>query len=151
MLLIAPGFVGQARADSAASVLSTYIADIAAPDLVAGADGFGPLRDDLPVVSVLKGDQTIGGAFVTWDFVGTTGYSGKPIRTMVAVGPDAKVIGVRLVKHSEPIVLIGIPDAKMKALSAEYIGLALSRQDAQTAICSCTTRPTPASPACAAT
>ena len=125
MLLIAPGLVCQAQADSPASVLSTYIADIAAPDLVAGADGFGPIRDDLPVVPVLKGDQTIGWAFVTSDFVGTTGYSGKPIHTMVAVGPDAKVIGVRLVKHSEPIVLIGIPDAKMKALAAEYTGLDL--------------------------
>lgn len=116
---------GPASADGAGSVLAKYIADTAAPDLVANADAFGPIRDDLPVAPVLKGGETIGWAFVTSDFVGTTGYSGKPIHTMVAVGLDAKVIGVRLVKHSEPIVLIGIPDAKMKALAADYTGLDL--------------------------
>jgi transcriptional regulator of nitric oxide reductase len=30
---------------------------------------------------VLKGGETIGWAFITSDFVGTTGYSGKPIHT----------------------------------------------------------------------
>jgi hypothetical protein len=37
----------------------------------------------------------MGYAFITSDFVGTTGYSGKPIHTMVAVSPDAKVLGVQ--------------------------------------------------------
>ncbi len=110
-------------AQAEGTFLSKYIADVPASELVAGADGIGPIRDDLAVASVLKGGETIGWAFITSDFVGTTGYSGKPIHTMVAVGLDAKVIGVRLVKHSEPIVLIGIPDAKMKALAADYPGL----------------------------
>ncbi|MBP2562373.1 NosR/NirI family nitrous oxide reductase transcriptional regulator [Neorhizobium galegae] len=62
---------------------------------------------------------------MTSDFVGTTGYSGKPIHTLVAVDLDAKIVSVRLVKHSEPIVLIGIPEAKVKALVAGYAGLDL--------------------------
>ena len=109
----------------AETVLSKFLPDMVASDLVAGADGFGPVRDDLPVAPVLKGGQPIGWAFVTSDFVGTTGYSGKPIHTMVAIDDSAHVIGVKLVKHSEPIVLIGIPDAKVKALAASYIGLDL--------------------------
>lgn len=109
----------------AESVLQKLLPDLAAPDLVQGAEGFGPLRDDLPVVAVLKGGQTIGWAFVTSDFVGTTGYSGKPIHTMVAIDDSAHVIGVKLVKHSEPIVLIGIPEAKINTLAASYIGLDL--------------------------
>ena len=117
-------------AQAEGTFLSKYIADVPASELVAGADGFGPIRDDLAVASVLKGGETIGWAFITSDFVGTTGYSGKPIHTMVAVGLDAKVIGVRLVKHSEPIVLIGIPDAKMKALAADYTGLDLVKEAA---------------------
>ncbi|HRV64696.1 MAG TPA: 4Fe-4S binding protein, partial [Albidovulum sp.] len=78
-----------------------------------------------PVAPVLKDGETIGWVFITSDFVSTTGYSGKPIHTMVAVDKDARVIGVQLVKHSEPIVLIGIPDSKMKALAADYVGLDL--------------------------
>jgi NosR/NirI family nitrous oxide reductase transcriptional regulator len=106
-------------------ILEKFLTEVPAADLVAGADGYGPMRADTPVAPVLKGGDTIGWVYLTSDFVGTTGYSGKPIHTMVAVGPDAKVIGARLVKHSEPIVLIGIPDAEMKALVAGYVGLDL--------------------------
>ncbi len=109
----------------AATVLQEYLPDTVASELVPGADGFGPVRDDLAVAPVLKGGQTVAWAFVTSDFVGTTGYSGKPIHTLVAIGTDAKIVGVRLVKHSEPIVLIGIPEAKVKALVAGYAGLDL--------------------------
>ncbi len=110
---------------AAQSVLSKLMPDVQAGELVEGADAFGALHADLPAVQVLKGTERIGWAFVTSDFVSTTGYSGKPIHTMVAVDDDAQVIGVQLVKHSEPIVLIGIPDAKVKALVAGYRGLDL--------------------------
>ena len=107
------------------TVLAKYLPTVQAADLVAGADAFGPIRSDLAVAPVLKGGQQIGWVFLTSDFVGTTGYSGKPIHTMVAVDLAGKISGVKLVKHSEPIVLIGIPDAKVKALAASYIGMDL--------------------------
>ena len=109
----------------AQSVLSQYLADVPPETLVPGADAYGAERDDLPVVPVLQGGQTIGWAYITSDFVGTTGYSGKPIHTMVALDADARVIGLRLVKHSEPIVLIGIPEAEIRALIDGYMGLDL--------------------------
>ena len=110
---------------AAESVLENLLPKVTASDLVEGAEGFGPIRDDAPAVPVLKGGETIGWAFVTSDFVSTTGYSGKPIHTMVAVDKDAKIIGVKLLKHSEPIVLIGIPQAKIDALAASYVGVDL--------------------------
>lgn len=110
---------------NARTVLQEYLPAAKASDLVPGADSFGPVRDDLAVAPVLKGGQTVAWVFMTSDFVGTTGYSGKPIHTLVAIDKDAKVVGVRLVKHSEPIVLIGIPETKVKALVASYTGLDL--------------------------
>ncbi|NVP58578.1 NosR/NirI family protein [Mycoplana rhizolycopersici] len=110
---------------SAAPVLQQYLPATRASELVPGADSFGPVRADLAVAPVLRGSETVAWVFVTSDFVGTTGYSGKPIHTLVAVGLDAKIIGVQLVKHSEPIVLIGIPEAKVKALVSGYTGLDL--------------------------
>ncbi len=106
-------------------VLPRFLAEVPAADLVDGADGFGAMRSDLPTAPVLADGVRIGWAFVTSDFVGTTGYSGKPIHVMVAVDDDAKVIGVRLVHHSEPIVLIGIPEARIAQLAADYRGLDL--------------------------
>ncbi|MBL9074468.1 NosR/NirI family protein [Tabrizicola sp.] len=110
---------------AADSILETLLPKVTAAELVAGAEGFGPLREDAPAVPVLKGGETVGWAFITSDFVSTTGYSGKPIHTMVAVDKDARIIGVKLLKHSEPIVLIGIPQAKIDALAASYVGVDL--------------------------
>ena len=109
----------------AQDLLADAIAKVPASELVSGADSYGAPRTDVKVVPVLKGAETIAWAFVTTDFVGTTGYSGKPIHTLVAVDPQAVVTGVELVKHSEPIVLIGIPEAKIKTMMDGYIGLDL--------------------------
>ncbi len=110
---------------AAESVLEELLPKVGAAELVEGADGFGPIRDDTPAAPVLMGSETIGWAFVTSDFVSTTGYSGKPIHTLVAVDKEARIIGVKLLKHSEPIVLIGIPQAKIDALAQSYVGVDL--------------------------
>ena len=114
-----------ATAQSTQTVLSQYLSKLAPGDLVAGADAYGPINENIAVAPILSQGEEIGFAFVTSDFVGTTGYSGKPIHTMVAIDRDARVLGVELVKHYEPIVLIGIPDSKIKAMVAGYRGLDL--------------------------
>ncbi|GAA6162959.1 NosR/NirI family protein [Pelagimonas sp. KU-00592-HH] len=111
----------EVKADS----LASFLPDIAPEELVPGADGFGQVRDDVKVAPILKGGETVAWAFLTSDFVGTTGYSGKPIHVVAAIDDDAVLTGVKLVKHSEPIVLIGIPESKMVALTEGYAGLDL--------------------------
>lgn len=106
-------------------VLPRYLAKTPAADLVPGAEGYGPIREDVPVAPILKDGEVAAWAFITSDFVSTTGYSGKPIDVLVAVAPDATVSAVRLVKHSEPIVLIGIPESEMRTLIEAYAGLDL--------------------------
>jgi NosR/NirI family nitrous oxide reductase transcriptional regulator len=117
------------RAQQAPHIV-TLLHETPAADLVEGADAYGPIRDDLPVAPVLRRGETVAWAFVTSDFVGTTGYSGKPIHVLVAIGPDAVLRGVRLVKHSEPIVLIGIPEARVQALTGGYRGLDIAAEAA---------------------
>ncbi|WP_417517978.1 4Fe-4S binding protein [Minwuia sp.] len=106
-------------------LIDTYLTDVQPADLVPGATSFGPVRDDVPVAAVFRGSETVGWAFLTSDFVGTTGYSGKPIHIVAAISPEAVITGVKLVKHSEPIVLIGIPDSKVQALTGSYAGIDL--------------------------
>ena len=106
-------------------VLTKFLAEVPAETLVPEADGYGPPDATHPVAPVLKDGETVGWAFITSDFVSTTGYSGKPIHTLVAVDKDARITGLKLVKHSEPIVLIGIPQAKIDALVQAYVGLDL--------------------------
>ena len=105
------------------ALLGKFLARIAPAELAPGATGFGPVRTDIPVAPVLKNAETVAWAFLTSDFVSTTGYSGKPIHTLVAIDEDAVLTGVRLIEHSEPIVLIGIPESRIRAASESYVGL----------------------------
>jgi len=114
-----------------AADLSRFLDDVGAGDIVPGADAFGAMRDDVPVVPVLKGGETVAWAFLTSDFAGTTGYSGKPIHVVAAIDPDAVMTGAVLVEHSEPIVLIGIPESKMRAVIEGYTGLDLKAEAAE--------------------
>ncbi len=125
MLLLAAGG-GQAVAES--SVLGRYLERVPASTLVEGADGYGAIPPELPVAPVLRGSETVGWAFVNSDFVGTTGYSGKPIHVLVAVDQEAVVMAARLVDHSEPIVLIGIPEQRMRQVIEDYAGLDLRKE-----------------------
>ena len=113
------------------SELPRFLGALAPEELVSGATGYGPVRNDVPVAPVLKDGETAGWAFLTSDFVGTTGYSGKPIHVVAAISPDAVLTGVQLVEHSEPIVLIGIPDAKMRRLTESYSGIDLRVEAAE--------------------
>ncbi|WP_423227750.1 4Fe-4S binding protein [Shimia aestuarii] len=121
ILILSAIVAAEARADS----LASFLPEITPEELAPGADAFGPVRDDVKVAPVLKNGETVAWAFLTSDFVGTTGYSGKPIHVVAAIDADAVLTGVKLVKHSEPIVLIGIPNSKMVALTESYAGLDL--------------------------
>ncbi len=113
---------------SRAAGLADFLGKVAPSDLVPGADAYGPIRVDMPAAPALKGGSRIGWVFLNTDFVPATGYSGKPIHILIGVDDKAIITGARLVKHSEPIVLVGIPEAKIKAVIEKYTGLDLKRE-----------------------
>ena len=99
-------------------------------ELVPGADSYGSLNDKVAVVPALKNGKRIGWVFLTSDYVPTAGYSGKPIHILAGISDDAVITGVRLVQHHEPIVLVGIPEARIKAVTEKYAGLDLKKEAA---------------------
>lgn len=128
LLLVVAGF-----GDAAAAEVERFIAKAQPADLMPGADRFGPLAANAPVLPVYKGAELLGHAFLTSDFVNTTGYSGRPIHVLVGLTPDGVVTGAKMVDHHEPIVLIGIPPARITAFIDGYVGrnvLELARQSA---------------------
>lgn len=121
-------FTALAAEAHAAPLISEWLDHAQPSELVPGADSYGPPRDDVPVVPALKDGELIGWVFLTSDFVPTAGYSGKPIHILAGISNDAVITGVRLVKHSEPIVLVGIPEARIKAVTEKYAGLDLKKE-----------------------
>jgi len=129
ILLLSFGFTPTSMAATlTGSVLSHYLAKVKPDEIMPGADGFGKIRADLPLAPILKAGKTVGWAFATSDFVGTTGYSGKPIHIVVGVSTEAIITGAKLVKHSEPIVLVGIPESKIRRLIHSYAGTDLKAE-----------------------
>ncbi len=114
-----------ALAAADASRLLGYLAELEASELHPEAERYGPPEADLPAVPLMKGGDVVGWAFLASDYVSTTGYSGKPIHVVVGIDHDAIVTGVRLVEHAEPIVLIGISESRIRALTEGYAGLDL--------------------------
>lgn len=102
--------------------LARFLAQIEPGAVVEGADGFGPIRDDIAAAPLLRAGQRIGWVFITSDFVGTIGYAGRPIHTMVALDDEARIIGLELVQHWEPIVLVGIPESRIRDLMQGHVG-----------------------------
>jgi len=119
-----------ASAQTARPILEKFLPKVEAQFFSSEATGYDSIRAGIPVAPIIRGNDILGYAFITSDFVGTTGYSGKPIHVMAAIDLEGKLLGAELVKHSEPIVLIGIPDSKIKKLTASYKGLDIVKEAA---------------------
>jgi NosR/NirI family nitrous oxide reductase transcriptional regulator len=118
ILLLA--LVSGARADSR---LAEFLGTIAPNELVEGADRFGAPEGQPPLAPVLQGDRLLGFAYLNSDVVDATGYSGKPIHILVALDPNGRLIGAKLMEHHEPIVLVGIPEEKIEPVIEHFRGV----------------------------
>ncbi|WP_429811829.1 4Fe-4S binding protein [Ensifer sp. B1-9] len=111
----------------AAGGLSEYLAKVQPAELFAGADRFGDPIGEPAIAPVYKGADIAGYAYLNSDFTNSTGYSGKPIHIVVGIDKTGVVRGLKLVDHKEPIVLIGIPEARVVESLNSIIGRDLSR------------------------
>jgi NosR/NirI family nitrous oxide reductase transcriptional regulator len=109
-----------ARADSR---LPAYLNRIPVSDVFPGADRVGPVEGDPPAAAAYKGEQLLGYVYLNADVVNSTGYSGKPIDILIGIDLHGRIAGAKLMDHHEPIVLIGIPPAKLTAFIQSYVGL----------------------------
>ncbi len=77
-------------------------------------EGYGSTPDDARAI--------VGYVFLTDDLVEVPGYSGHTINTLVGMDPRGKITGIKIVKHSEPIVLIGLSEKVIHDFVAQYLG-----------------------------
>ncbi len=119
LLLLCLTYISPAHA---AGDVSTYLSKIVPAEFFPGADRFGPPQGDPPIVPVYRGDQLQGFVFLNSDLANSVGYSGKPIHLLAGIDPRGVITGIKLVDHKEPIVLVGIPEARIVAAVNALIG-----------------------------
>jgi NosR/NirI family nitrous oxide reductase transcriptional regulator len=66
--------------------------------------------------------ELIGYVFLSTDIVDIPAYSGKPVVTLIGMDTHGIITGVRILRHSEPILLLGIPEAELTKFITQYLG-----------------------------
>lgn len=87
------------------------------------ATEFRPVDGNRAIQELYAGEELVGYAYETLDFVQTPAYSGKPLNAMVVLDTEGVIRGARVIHHDEPILLIGIPEIKMHQFTDQYTGL----------------------------
>lgn len=86
------------------------------------ADRFGAFEGEPPAAPVYRGDRLEGYLYLTNDVVQIPAYSGKPINTLVGFDLAGRITGIAIVHHEEPILAVGITEARLKAFTDQYRG-----------------------------
>jgi len=116
-------------------------------DVIAGADGFSERKGKPAYVEAYRsknGDHSekdnhqekekgnhhdenddrelIGYVFLSTDIVDIPAYSGKPVVTLIGMNTKGVITGAKVLRHSEPILLLGIPESELTRFIKQYVG-----------------------------
>jgi NosR/NirI family nitrous oxide reductase transcriptional regulator len=87
-----------------------------------GATAFSERKGQPPYVEAYAGDKLAGYVMLSTDITDTPAYSGKPVITLIGMDTQGRFVGVKVLKHSEPILLLGIPESALTRFNDQYIG-----------------------------
>ncbi|NNA93162.1 transcriptional regulator NosR [Pseudomonas gessardii] len=87
------------------------------------ADAISAAKGPFKVRTLSAKGAVIGYVFQSLDVVDIPAYSGKPINTQVILDPAGVIRDAYVLEHHEPILLIGIPEAKLHDFTARYSGI----------------------------
>ncbi|MBN9459819.1 MAG: regulatory protein NosR [Burkholderiales bacterium] len=135
-LLVAMSLFGHAQGVRAGAYEAKLPEDLAtAPDLCArvpcrevlpGAATFSERKGQPPYVEGYAGEgdarRLVGYVMLSTDITDTPAYSGKPVVTLIGMDAAGRYTGVRVLKHSEPILLLGIPESALTRFTDQYVG-----------------------------
>ncbi len=118
MLAVPTGFA--LAAEGGRRTLSAAELDAVFP----GAAAAGPFEGQPPAAAVRGADGRLTGYVVsTFDTLGSTGYSGKPLDVLVGVDGAGVITGALLVRQTEPILVIGITEDDLRRYVAGFAGI----------------------------
>ena len=95
-------------------------------DVFPGATHFSERKGQPPYVEAYdkagEGSQLLGYVMLSTDITDTPAYSGKPVVTLIGMDKTGVFVGVKVLKHSEPILLLGIPESALLKFNDQYLG-----------------------------
>ena len=64
----------------------------------------------------------LGYVFLSTDIVDIPAYSGKPVVTLIGMDISGVITGIKILRHSEPILLVGIPEGELTRYIKQFVG-----------------------------
>lgn len=102
-----------------------------ASELLILSGGATVQRQAEPVPGWTVSDSTgvVGHIASTWEIARSVGYSGQPLDVLVAVDLKGRIAGARLMRHSEPILTLGLSDEDIARFVGGFAGVDLMASD----------------------
>lgn len=95
-------------------------------DVMPGATDFSERKGQPWYVEAYRDEagqkKLLGYVMLSTDITDIPAYSGKPVVTLIGMDTAGKFTGVKILKHSEPILLLGIPESALVKFNNQYLG-----------------------------
>ncbi|MDX9884049.1 4Fe-4S binding protein [Thauera sp.] len=95
-------------------------------EVLPGADSFSDRKGKPAYVEAYRNEsgtnKLIGYVFLSTDIVDIPAYSGKPVITLIGMNTEGIITGTKILRHSEPILLLGIPETVLTKFVNQYLG-----------------------------
>ena len=95
-------------------------------EVLPGATSFSERKGQPPYVEGYAEEngqrKLVGYVVLSTDVTDTPAYSGKPVITLIGLTPQGNFAGIKILKHSEPILLLGIPESALIKFNNQYLG-----------------------------
>ncbi len=99
---------------------------VACGEVLPGATSFSERKGQPPYVEGYADEngakRKVGYVMLSTDITDTPAYSGKPVVTLIGMDLQGNFTGVKILKHSEPILLLGIPESALIKFNEQYLG-----------------------------
>jgi len=96
-----------------------------------GARAFSTRQGHPPFVRAYADDERrrlIGYVMLSTDITNLPGYSGRPLVTLIGMDLEGRFVGLRVLQHFEPILVLGIPELALTQFHEQYLGMSVTDQ-----------------------
>ena len=101
-------------------------AQVSCDGMVPGAERYSLRKGKPAYVEAYRSaggqQERVGYVFLSTDIVDIPAYSGKPVITLIGMDTRGIITGTRILRHSEPILLLGIPEEVLTRFIKQYLG-----------------------------
>lgn len=87
-----------------------------------GADSVSDYTGEPATATVYREEKVLGYLFHTIQISPIPAYSGMPMDMLVGIDLKGEIVGITVIEHHEPILLVGIPESTLSTFVDQYIG-----------------------------